>query len=205
MRAKQKKTLLGAIVTLIMVGTIVLVALLMSGYFDPCKKTPSAMNADAVKEVLKVVKDALANEEYKGGVYVKKQLQYLGEGGKVIDTKYNDLPVDGVTDGTGEVKKTCLQKVTVYGVKIEVPKVSGFRTKFLADMFEKDKDEKRVVGKAVEFKDVTIVGVSNTDRNFPVWKQLKDQYKMDGEYFGFDPNKEEKDRVFIQEIEKKSI
>ena len=199
MNTKQKETLLGAIVALILVATIVSVALVVSGYFSPCNKTTSAVNADAVNEVLKAVEEAMAKigegNPYEGGVYIKAQIQYLGEGMEVIEKKDEDLKA-------GEVKKTTLKKVTVYGVKAKDLKATDDEThKALVKAIEGDTDKTRVVvvGKPVEFKDVTVdYGKENED--IPVVKQLLDKYKGGMHYF---QDIEGKERVRYQRIDKK--
>ena len=168
---------------------------ILLGVVEPNEKTPSAMNADAVKVVLKAVEEAIAKvgegNPYEGGVYLKVQMQYLDEGKQIFEK----IKV-------GEVKKTTLQKVTVYGVKAKALKATDHASyQSLVKAIESDTDETRlvVVGKAVEFKDVT-VKYGNEEKDIPVLKQLLDKYKG-GMYYYQDI--EGKEKVYYQQMVKK--
>ena len=191
MASKQKKTLLGAVVALILVATIVVVALAVSGCFSPCNKTPSAVNAEGVKEVLKAVEEAMKNEEYKGGVYIKVQMQYLDKDNNVIEKKLTESMVKK------EVKKVTLQKVTVYGAT----KKDATHDAVLEAMKNEKCKDAVVVGKAVEFKDITVD--CDKVKDIPVLKELLEKYQQKGANFGAEDDKEGKEKVDYVQIEKK--
>ena len=208
MDSKQKKTLLGGIVALILVATIVLVALGVSGYFSPCDKTPSVHNADAVKEVLKAVEEAMAKvaegKEFQGGVYIKVQEQYLGKDKKPIGGTEVEI-VDKTKDERKEIKRALLS-VTVYGIMEK-----GLGPLAAVRVIKEEQKDAVVVGKAVEFKDVTVE--FDKEEDYPVLKQLLEKYQVKGHVhqtlFRSNDGKvgvqEEKDvRMYFKPIEKKS-
>ena len=176
MNTKQKKTLLGAIVALILVGTIIVVVLAVKGTFS---------KTDPVEEVLKAVKEALEAKEgidplYKGGVYIKVQEQYLGEDKKPIDTKEEDLLED---EENRKKIKIALQKVTVYGVKssangkLDSDAVESEKVKDLFQAMDDAENKNAVViNKEVEFTDVAV----GYGENYPVLQKVMDAYQVAG-------------------------
>ena len=207
MNTKQKKTLLGAIVALVLVGTIVVVGLALAGKFSSAAK-----DDEAIKSVLKAIEDALAlkgttgdKKLYLGGVYIKVEEQFLGDDKKPIATKESE-----VTDEQKKTIKRALQKVTVYGVKTEDNgKKEGDAADSdvannLVDFFKAAKadTEAVVVDKGVvEFKDVAdAVGFGE---DYSVLKKVMDAYKVAGADGKFGVVDNQKDRVYYKRVEAK--
>lgn len=181
MNTKQKKTLLGAIVALVLVGTIVVVALALNGNFS------SPKDDEAIKKVVKAVADALVdlekeggeNKYHLGGVYIKVQEQWLDDKGQ--KTKEAD-----------KKKTITLKKVTVYGAKVAELKVAGNDVAKEAaiaalNLAIKDKVEDQVVviGEAVEFKDGEVDGEGKKQEDYPVFKRVLAELKVKlGDKFG---------------------
>lgn len=203
MNTKQKKTLLGAIVALILVGTIVVVGLALAGKFS---STPN--DDEAIKKVLKAIEDALAKKEegnavYAGGVYIKVQEQWLDANDK--KTKKT---------GDDDRKKMALKEVTVYGAKKEAQNTVGALAARLALPEEKEAAEDKkhvvVVEKAVKFTAEPIAFVADfaADKQYPLITELLKKFKADGDKSVPAPVVEDgdskDDMVYYQKIDKKS-
>ena len=149
MNTKQKKTLLGAIVTLILVGTIIVVALAVAGKF-------SKTDPERVEEVLKALNDALDKagdgKEYQGGVFIKVQEKRLDAQGKT--TQLNGQGKHGDKKATHKA----LTSVTVYGVKDGTmnrgngeDRVNALESKLKEEKDHKEEQKTVVVVKTVHF------------------------------------------------------
>ena len=154
MNTKQKKTLLGAIVALIAVGTTIVVTLAAMGQFS---------KADPVEEVLNAVRYAMKkagdHKEYKGGVYIRVQEQWL------------DANKEKTQKEDGDKKKTyiALRKVIVYGAKEDV----SAGPQIITEM-KNDSEKMIVINKAVKFED----GAISKDKDYPVLEKLRAEVKL---------------------------
>lgn len=180
MNTKQKKTLLGAIVATILVGTIIVVALALNGNFS----TPK--DEEAIKKVVKAIEDALvelnkddATTKYKGGVFIKVQEQWLD-----ADKKETQK-----TDGDGKRATVTLKKVTVYGVTDKVavktadlkdadPAKKNEALKDLVEAMEEKKASVAIIGGEVEFTDGEVANEGKAKEDYPVFKRVLKELKV---------------------------
>ena len=173
MNTKQKKTLLGAIVATILVGTIIVVILAVNGNISSTPK-----DDEAIKKVVKAIGDGLVELEktdgskYPGGVYVKVQEQWL-------DAE------DKKTQKGDEKKKVTLKKVTVYGAKQAAFKRTGddaAKANALRLLVEaingKVADDVAVIGEEVEFKDGEVDNEGKKKDDYPMFKRVVAELKV---------------------------
>ena len=172
MNTKQKRTLLGAVVALILVGTIVATVLSVYWSSTTASKNPTD---PAVEEVWKVVKNALENtghgKEYVT-VYIQMQEQWLDKNSKVTHVRRH-------------LEKFALKKVTVLGIKNrKVPDVKTL-IKVLGEKKDSEEEVKTVIAiKAVVFKDDAIMATGGGG-SYPVLEKLMKDFKLEANVEGW--------------------